>query len=73
MFGVLGIAIYLGDLAGKVFKDSLMFPFVLSLIGIGIIAAGLAYHRRQAAIEAWFARSLPDGMRRLRPANAGSV
>lgn len=73
VFGVMGIAIYLGDLAGKVFKDSLMFPFVLSLIGIGIIAAGLAYHRRQTAIEAWFARALPDGLKRLRPANAGSA
>ena len=40
VFGVIGIAIYLGDLADKVFKDSLLFPFALSLIGVAVIAAG---------------------------------
>jgi AhpC/TSA family len=39
VFGALGISIYLGHLADVVFKDSLLFPFALSLIGIAIIAA----------------------------------
>lgn len=73
VFGVLGIAIYLGDLASKVFKDSLLFPFALSLIGIGIIAAGLYYNRHQAKLEAWMAARLPEALRRLRPANAAST
>ena len=30
--------LYLGHLAAKVFADSLLFPFALSLIGVGIIA-----------------------------------
>ncbi|TAK47065.1 MAG: hypothetical protein EPO23_13030 [Xanthobacteraceae bacterium] len=71
VFGTLGIAIYLGDLASKVFKDSLLFPFALSLIGIAIIAAGLYAHRHQGAIENWLGTRLPEGLRRLRPANAG--
>ena len=50
VFGVIGIAIYLGDLANKVFKDSLLFPFALSLIGVAVIAAGLTFHRHQAGI-----------------------
>ncbi len=63
VFGVLGIAGYLGDLADRVFKDSLLFPFALSLIGVGVIAAGLAYHRHEAAITAFLDARLP-GWRR---------
>lgn len=70
IFGTIGIAIYLGDLAEKVFKDSLLFPFALSLIGVGIIALGLYYHRHQDAIRNWFDLHLPEPLKRLRPANA---
>jgi hypothetical protein len=69
IFGTIGIAFYLGDLADKVFKDSMLFPFALSLIGIGIIAFGLYYHRHQHAISAWVERCLPESLKRLRPAN----
>ena len=72
VFGTIGIAIYLGDLANKVFKDSLLFPFALSLIGVAVIAAGLLYHRNQAAIAAWLEARLPDWVKRLRPGEAGS-
>ncbi|PPQ41744.1 hypothetical protein [Rhodopseudomonas palustris] len=70
VFGALGIAIYLGDLAEKLFRDSLLFPFALSLIGIAIIALGLFLHRRLPAIEAWCDARLPKGMQRLRVAPA---
>ena len=70
IFGTIGIAFYLGDLADKVFKDSMLFPFALSLIGIGIIAFGLYYHRHQDRIRAWTERHLPEPLKRLRPANA---
>ncbi len=72
VFGTIGIAMYLGDLAEKVFKDSLLFPFALSLIGVAIIGLGLYYHRHQAAIGAWFDAQLPDVLKRLRPANAAA-
>jgi len=42
VFGALGVSIYLGHLANVVFKNSLLFPFALSLIGVGVIAAGIA-------------------------------
>lgn len=67
VFGVIGLAFYLGDLANKVFRDSLLFPFALSLIGIAVIAAGLFYYRHQARITAWFEERLPDAVRSLRP------
>jgi hypothetical protein len=70
VFGTIGIAFYLGDLAEKMFKDSLLFPFALSLIGVGIIALGLYYHRHQDAVRRWVDGNLPDLLKRLRPANA---
>jgi hypothetical protein len=70
VFGTIGIALFLGDLASKVFGDSMLFPFALSLIGVAIIAFGLYYHRHQQAISAWVEKHLPDSLKRLRPANA---
>jgi hypothetical protein len=69
VFGAIGISLYLGHLADVVFKNSLMFPFALSLIGIAVIAIGLLYHRRQEAIAAWLTANLPDAVLRLRPAH----
>ncbi|ACI94286.1 putative membrane protein [Afipia carboxidovorans OM5] len=70
--GTIGIALYLGDLAAVVFKDSLLFPFALSLIGVAIIAFGLYYHRYQAAITAWVDARMPAMLKRLRPADTGA-
>jgi len=70
VFGMLGIAGYLGYLAHSVFKESILFPFALSLIGVAIIAAGLFYHKRQDAIAAWLARHLAAGLARLRRPHA---
>jgi hypothetical protein len=70
VFGVIGIAIYLGDLANKVFRDSLLFPFALSLIGVAVVAAGLLYYRHQDRIAAWLDTHMPEAVKRLRPAHA---
>ena len=67
VFGALGITMYLGHLADVVFKNSLLFPFALSLIGVAVVAAGLAYHRKQRAIAEWLAANLPPAVLRLRP------
>jgi hypothetical protein len=71
VFGTFGIALYLGHLANYVFKDSLLFPFALSAIGIAVIAAGLFYHRKEAKISAWLSVNLPEAVLRIRP--SGSV
>jgi hypothetical protein len=65
VFGAFGVCLYLGHLAGVVFKDSLLFPFALSLIGVAVIAAGLVYHRKEHAIAAWLAAHLPAAVLRL--------
>jgi hypothetical protein len=70
VFGTIGITIYLGHLADVVFKDSLLFPFALSLIGVAVVAAGLAYHKKQTAISAWLTANLPPAVLRLRPQGA---
>ncbi|MBF9233335.1 hypothetical protein [Microvirga alba] len=73
LFGAIGVSMYLGHLANKVFKDSLMFPFALSLIGILIIAAGLLLHRHRAALSAWMTNSLPESLKKLRPPHADAA
>jgi hypothetical protein len=70
VFGTLGIAGYLGHLSYKVFRDSMMFPFALTLVGIAVIALGLLYHKKQAAISTWIEANIPDALRKLRPAHA---
>jgi len=48
----------------------LLFPFALSLIGVGVIAAGLLYYRHQTTIATWLATKLPPAVKRLRPSEA---
>ena len=67
MFGTFGVAGYLGYLSHSVFQDSLLFPFALSAIGVGVIAVGLFYHKHQDAIAAWLERYLPEVVSFLRP------
>jgi hypothetical protein len=70
VFGALGVASYLGHLSYRVFKDSLLFPFALSLIGVAVIVIGLIYFRRRQLVEAWLAQNLPPAVHALRPAHA---
>jgi hypothetical protein len=68
VFGGLGLAFYLIDLAERLFKDSLLFPVALSAIGIAAIAVGLLYYRYMTRIEGWLAAHLPGLVKALRPA-----
>ena len=70
VFGVIGIAMYLGDLANKVFNDSLLFPFALSLIGLAIIGLGVLWQRREAQLSAGLRSFLPAALRELIEARA---
>ena len=44
--GALGIFLYLGHLAYEVFKNSLFFPFVVALLGLGLIVLTVWMQRR---------------------------
>jgi hypothetical protein len=67
LFGGLGVAIYLHDLAERVFQDSLLYPFALSMIGLALIGAGLLIHRHGAALERVLQSRLPRTLTAFRP------
>ena len=52
----------------KYSRNSMMFPFALSVLGLLIIYLGIKYQRNREAIEAAILNSLPDGLKNLRPA-----
>lgn len=64
VFGGLGVAGYLGHLAYRVFQDSMVFPFALTLIGLAVIGLGLLWQRHEQAIAArvlgWLPAAVAD-------------
>ena len=70
IFGSLGLFGYLGHLAYRVFADSIMFPFALSLLGIGIIYLGVQYQRRRKTIEQRFRKIVLPHIRGVIPPRA---
>jgi len=73
VFGGLGVAGYLGHLSYRVFKDSLIFPFALSGLGLAIIWLGVVWQRREAEWSARLRGYLPAALRELIEArSAGS-
>lgn len=65
VFGGLGIAGYVGHLAYDVFEDSLLFPFVLTLIGLAVILLGVLWQRHEADIAHRLRSVLPKDLREL--------
>jgi hypothetical protein len=63
VFGALGVAGYLGYLSHRVFQDSLLFPFALTLLGLGVVWLGVKWQRNEAAINAYLSRWVPEGLR----------
>ena len=52
------------------FKDSLVFPFALSLIGLAIIWLGVIWQRREAELSARLRGYPPAALRELIEARA---
>lgn len=65
VFGGLGTAGYVGHLAYDVFKDSMLFPFVLTIIGLGVMYLGVIWQRHEEAISNTLRGLLPMPMREL--------
>ena len=65
VFGGLGLAFYLGDLAMRVFADSLMFPLALSAIGLGIVGLGIVWQRNEARFTEILRAPLPAALQEL--------
>jgi hypothetical protein len=70
VFGSLGLFGYFGHLAYSVFADSILFPFTLSLLGIGIIYLGVQYQRRRKVLEQRFRKMVLPHLSSLIPARA---
>ena len=51
VFGAVGMYVYLAQLAYVVFKNSVMFPFALTALGLAIIYGGVLYQRHHDQIE----------------------
>ncbi|SFX42689.1 DUF2157 domain-containing protein [Marinospirillum alkaliphilum] len=62
VFGGMGVAMYLGRLAWQVFADSLLFPFVLTAIGLAVIGLGILWQKHEASITAAMRSRLPAAM-----------
>ena len=67
LFGAAGVLIYLGYLAEKIFKDSLLFPLALTILGVAIIYLGTRYQRNRSDIEQGIVDMVPDRVRGLLP------
>lgn len=67
VFGALGIFAYLCYLVYGVFHDSLLFPLVLSVLGVGVIYIGILYTKHQQAIQQALLWCLPEKIRKALP------
>jgi hypothetical protein len=65
VFGGLGVTGYLGYLSHRLFSDSAWFPFVLTLIGFGVIYLGILWQRHEAGLSARLRTILPGAVRAL--------
>ncbi|MHA6494161.1 DUF2157 domain-containing protein [Pseudomonas borbori] len=68
VFGALGVAAYMGYLAHQVFEDSLLFPIIVSLIGLAVIGLGLCYQKRRDSISETLRNRLPASWLAFLPA-----
>lgn len=65
VFGGLGVTFYLGYLSYSVFKDSLLFPFALTLIGLLIVGLGIYWQRHEKRINQALQSFLPASLSAL--------
>lgn len=63
--GGLGIVGYLGHLSYEIFEDSMLFPFVLTLFGFGVIYIGVIWQKHEASIAMTLRALLPAGVRAM--------
>ncbi|MDA3901118.1 MAG: DUF2157 domain-containing protein [Spirochaetes bacterium] len=67
VFGTIGVMEFLSRLSYKYFKDSPMFPFTLTLIGVGLIVLGIVYQKNKSSIEDRIRMMIPKFIFRLKP------
>ncbi|RJG06851.1 DUF2157 domain-containing protein [Noviherbaspirillum cavernae] len=65
VFGGIGIAIVLGDLSWHLFRNSLAFVLVLTLLGFALIWIGLWWSKNEVVVSVRMRAMLPDDLREL--------
>lgn len=63
VYGSIGVLYYLGHVAFSLFAGSILFPLALTVMGLGVIFAGVKYHKNQAAIDGFFLSLVPASLR----------
>lgn len=61
--GGIGVFGYLGYLSYTVFKDSLMFPFALTALGLLIVVFGIWWQKHEEELHRNFRSLLPGSLR----------
>lgn len=65
VFGGLGVAMVLGDLSWNLFKDSIAFVALLTLLGFALIGAGIWWSKHEHRICARLRHWLPEPMQNM--------
>lgn len=64
VLGALGAAGYLGYLSHQLFKDSLLYTFALTLLGLGVVYLGIWWQRNEQTIHRQLQKMVPRGLHR---------
>src|ERR1041384_6102306 len=67
LFGALGVNGYLVTLAYRVFQNSVLFPFALTALGLGVIFAAVKYQKNRERIDLWLASLIPESVKSMMP------
>ncbi|WP_296508150.1 DUF2157 domain-containing protein [Rhodoferax sp.] len=62
VYGAFGVMLYLGHLSHEVFRESFMFPFALTVLGLGLVAVGVWWQRHEHAIAQRLSAWVPAGL-----------
>ena len=67
VFGMIGITEFLMRISYIWFKDSPVFPFLLTIIGMFLIFSGIVYQKNRIKIDSAIVKRIPKSIRWLRP------
>ncbi len=70
VFGSIGVTLYLGYLSADIFRNSILFPFALSGIGVALIVFGLMFNKYGPQLASAMRQFLPEYFLSLRPVHA---
>jgi hypothetical protein len=65
VFGAIGCAGYVGHLAFEIFKDSWLFPIILTVMGLLVVYLGIAWQKHEKTITYKARALLPAPLREL--------